>query len=500
MNRKFLSIMLALSMLCAFMPIMSSAETGTKFGDYLYYEVNADGTAVTITDCDTTATAVDIPSEIEGLPVTSIGDMAFQNCKSITDITIPDCVTNISNYAFNSCESITNITIPDSITNIGDGAFRYCFNLSNINVEESNPAYCSVSGNLFSKDKTTLIQYAIGKTDKSYTIPSEVATIGQGAFNRCKNIESITIPTGVIDIGNQAFYDCRALIEITIPDGVTSIGSSAFGYCTKLVNINVDQNNPNYCSVNGNLFNKDKTTLIQYAVGKPDSSYIIPNTVTSIAGDSFGNGKNLESITIPAGIMNIDYFTFAFCSKLTNIYIPSSITSISYNVFDGCDNFTDVYYTGTEEQWKAISIEESGNDKLLSATIHYNSILSTPTPDPDEPDPSPSASPTPAPNPDVVETSPDTYEIGVITPTDSGVTFTVTTKESVEGKQSVLVACYDEHGVFIGLKQREITPSAEPQTINVAIDKTTTKTVKAFIWNAVSSMMPASRPQSAELQ
>ena len=92
MKRKLLSVILVLSMLCAFMPVIANAE---KYGDYLYYQINNDQTGVTITGCDYSATEVVIPNEIENLPVTSIGYRAFYNCSSLTSVTIPDSVTSI---------------------------------------------------------------------------------------------------------------------------------------------------------------------------------------------------------------------------------------------------------------------------------------------------------------------------------------------------------------------------------------------------------------------
>ncbi len=201
MKKRFLSIVLVLSMLLAIVPITAGAETGTKYGDYLYYEVNGDNTAVTITDCSREAKAVEIPSEIENLPVTSIGNRAFENCYDLYKVTIPDSVASIGDMAFYQCSDLAWISITNGVTSIGDNAFSYC----------------------------------------------------------------------------------KKLKDITIPDSVTSIGERVFMNCTAITSINVDDNNPNYTSIDGVLYNKTATELIEYPSGKKDTSYSIPDGVTSIA-------------------------------------------------------------------------------------------------------------------------------------------------------------------------------------------------------------------------
>ena len=159
------------------------------------------------------------------------------------DVVIPDTlggysVTSIGEYAFLECRSLTSITIPDSVTSIGDGAFLGCISLTSITVDTGNKYYSSDSyGVLFDKNKNTLIQYPVGNTRTTYTIPDSVTSIGEGAFSYCRNLASITIPDSVTSIGDHAFDDCRNLTSITIPDSVTSIGYRAFYYCTNLTDV-----------------------------------------------------------------------------------------------------------------------------------------------------------------------------------------------------------------------------------------------------------------------
>ena len=362
-GKKFLSLVMALTIITALFPITVNAYTGTQYGD-LYYKINNDNT-ITITDCNENAVNVDIPAKINGKSVTSIGRDAFSYCYSLrsvtipnsvtridwcafywctglTSITIPSGVTSIDHYAFENCTSLTSITIPDSVRYIGNDIFRDCNSLTSINVDSGNSNYSSMNGNLFNKDKTELIRYAMGKSDTLYTIPGSVTSIGDEAFCNCSNLTNVIIPNSVTSIGYGAFFGCINLTSITIPDSVISISKTAFSYCTSLSSINVDSGNPNYSSVNGNLFNKDKTELIRYAIGKTDMHYTIPGNVTSIGDEAFANCSQLTSVNISAGVTSIGYRAFGYCINLTNITIPNSVTSIGDEAFSYCSSLTSV--------------------------------------------------------------------------------------------------------------------------------------------------------------
>ena len=280
--------------------------------------------------------------------VTNICSFAFFGCKNLTNVTIPEGVTSIGSYAFNAC-NLTSMEIPASVTAIGTlddsalgGAGR---NLTAYFVDEQNTAYTSVDGILFSKDGTVLVAYPQGKKDPSYSIPESVTCIASDAFGGSR-LTSVTIPESVTSIRLGAFFGCNSLTSITIPKSVVSIGDLALADCANLSNIYADEENTVYTSVDGILFNKEKTTLAIYPSGRKNTSYRIPGGVTSI-GDYAFDGCGLTSVTI-----------------------PGSVTSIGSSAFSGCPSLKDVYYAGTQTQWDAVQIGDY-NGYLFRATLHF---------------------------------------------------------------------------------------------------------------------------------
>ena len=274
-----------------------------------------------------------------GTNVIFIGDNAFDHCSSLASVTIPNSVTSIG-ISFNYCTSLTNITIGNSVTSIGDAAlFYYCTSLTAITVDTNNPAFSSEDGVFFNKSQTMLIQYPAAHTGISYTIPNSVTSIGHLAFYGCTGPTNVTIPDSVTSIGSDAFFCCFNLTSVTIPDNVTSIGDEAFYYCLSLTTITVKTNNPAYSSLDGVLFNKNQTTLIQWPGGRA-GSFTIPNSVTSIVSYAFSDCYRLNSVTIGTNITSIGSSVFEYCSSLTNMTIPNSVNSIGSYAFEYCSSLT----------------------------------------------------------------------------------------------------------------------------------------------------------------
>ncbi|MBP5366571.1 MAG: leucine-rich repeat domain-containing protein [Bacteroidales bacterium] len=274
-------------------------------------------------DCSV-MTSVTIPNS-----VTIIGDGAFQFCSNLTSLTIGNSVTSIGEYAFSDCDGLTSVTIGNSVTSIGEFAFSGCSGLTSVTIGNS---VTSIGNNAFFECSGLA----------SVTIGNSVTSIGNNAFDGCSSLTSVTIPNSVTGIGYSAFKDCMGLTSVSIPNSVTSIGSLAFVGCNKLTEINVESDNTAYSSEDGVLFDKAGTNLICYPAGKMGTTYIIPNSVTSIGSSAFSYCSGLTSVTIPNSVTSIGDGAFQFCSNLTSVTIPNSVTSIGEYAFDSCIGLTSV--------------------------------------------------------------------------------------------------------------------------------------------------------------
>lgn len=296
---------------------------------------------------DVTGTA-EIPSTVEGKPVTAIGENAFSEC-SLNEIIIPEGVVYIGRSAFSysnveivhlpnsldeigedtfySCNQLTQITLPDGLEYIGEGAFCNCRKLESvripktvkkigyyafdcynyyqencgiksIEVDPENKVYAFENGVLFDKAMTELIKYPSGKKDKSYAVPEGVVTISDRAFNYCPEISSVTLPQSVAYIGSYAFYDCGKLIDIDLPKSVETIGEGAFADCSNL------------------------------------ESIVIPDGIISINNATFRNCYRMSSVVLPSGIVEIGDGAFEDCHRLEQISLPGDLIVIGKWAFD----------------------------------------------------------------------------------------------------------------------------------------------------------------------
>ena len=265
------------------------------------------------------------------LTISGTGEMTSspfrQNSNIIKSVIIENGVTSIGYQTFYDCRSLTSVTIGKSVTSIGVGAFEDCTSLTSI------------------------------------TIPNSVTNIGNFAFSHCLSLTSATIGNSVTSIGVYAFTDCRSLTSITIPDSVTSISNYAFSGCESLTSATIG----NSVTSIGSYAFSGCTSLTDVTIG---------NGVTSIGSYAFYYCR-FTSVTIPNSVTSIGDWVFYNCQSLTSVTIPNSVTSIGDSAFRYCTSLKDVYYTGSQSDWKKISIG-SYNDYLTNATIHYDWGVETP--------------------------------------------------------------------------------------------------------------------------
>lgn len=357
---KGLSIILAVTILITLVPqFTASAYTS---GDYIYSIFDD---FVTIEGYTGTGGNISIPATLGGYPVRHIAQNAFENCLSITGVTLPDGIRGIQGSAFSGCEnlesinipygtiligegafrgcqSLTSISIPSSVSNIDLHAFSRCKLLASINVSANNDYYSSLDGVLFNKNKTMLIVCPAGKPG-TFTVPASVTSMDESAFWFCKYLENIYVnPSNPYYSSiNGAIYSKDGTVLYVCPAGKTGSFSisadvvllcGAFIDCDKLTAIEVDSGNADYSDIDGVLFNKSGTSLYICPLGKP-GDYSIPDGVQEIGLGAFYNCNELTGIYIPSSLEFISEGGFYNCDKVVSIEVSED--NLYYSSFDG---------------------------------------------------------------------------------------------------------------------------------------------------------------------
>ena len=326
----------------------------TNIGEYAFYEYSS-------------LTEITIPNS-----VTSIEDSAFSGCSSLKEITIPSSVTSIEYLAFDGCSSLEEITIPSSVTSISYSAFRGCSSLKEIKVSSENKNYTSINGVLYNKDKTKIIAYPANKLGEKYIILNSVTSIEWNAFYGCSSLKEITIPSSVTSIGERAFYGCSSLEEITIPNSVISIGKSAFYGCKYIIcktnsyaHKYAEENKVKYKLLDNEISQytdlyeiketeewdisekQDKSVIAKWNLADGSITISGKGNMKSFKNNStedwHGKYKTLvEKVIINNGITNIGKSAFYECSSLKEITIPNSVASIGFAAFEKCSSLKEI--------------------------------------------------------------------------------------------------------------------------------------------------------------
>ena len=236
---------------------------------------------------------------------------------TVTNGTTTYSVTTILKTSFRYCSYISSITIPSTVITIENNSFNRCTSLTSFDVDDQNQVFCSIDGVIYSKDKTQLMFYPVGR-EGAFSVPEGVTSIAMDAFHSAFNLSEISIPETVKTIEGTAFFFCSNLKTVDIPASVEHMDDAVFGVCSMLTEINVSENNLNYKSIDGVLYNFDIDTLLQYPPSKKGE------------------------ILIPESVVSIGEFSFADCDQIRTAWIKNSYTITPVgNAFTYCRNLMD---------------------------------------------------------------------------------------------------------------------------------------------------------------
>ena len=387
----------------------------------IYYEINQDDVSVSVTykgssyssSSDTYSGHVTVPAKVSynevTYHVTAIAGDAFNNCKGLTNIDLPNTITQIGRHSFQGCNALTNVEIPNSVTFIGLDAFKSCRSLSelfipasvelietsaysgcdgltSIEVDENNRYYDSREhcNAIIGKERNELIAACINTVIpntvkrlgrdafRGFTwltevnLPDSLEYIGICAFEGCSGLTSIMIPNTVTEIDDYAFMGCTGLTEITLPESLEILGGSVFYGCSGLTILHIPANvtrigsslvsHTNVTCITVDAANRTydsrdncnaiiETQTGTLIIGCNNST--VPNGVRIIEGVAFMDCNQIVNIELPSSLYAIRTAAFYNCSSLKSIIVPEGVVHIGMEAFRDCTSLTSVILPST---------------------------------------------------------------------------------------------------------------------------------------------------------
>ena len=307
-----------------------------------------------------------IPRMIDKYKVVGISQGAFEQNQAIKSVYIPGSVKSIGDHSFYG-SSIESIYIAKGVEEIDMYAFGYCKNLVDITIEEglkvidySSFDGCSALESIVIPNSVIYI-YGNAFFDcdglRSVVMGDNVKEIGEQAFWNCKNLEEIRLSENLEYIGLQTFGICTSLKSIYIPASVVDIGERAFVGCSSLEKIEISPDNISYMDIDGNMYSKDGSVFIQYALANKNTVLTIPEGVKKILDQACWDAQGLTRVEIPHSVHEIYTLAFADCNNLTSIYIEKGVEFIGAYAFP-TNSIITIEYSGTMLDWKNVFKEE----------------------------------------------------------------------------------------------------------------------------------------------
>ena len=335
------------------------------------WEYTVDGANnATITKYNGNASAVAIPSSIDGYTVTKIGTSAFANNTSIRTVSIPNTVIEIYNRAFLGCTNLSSINFSKNLEALGNRAFWECSSLVEIEIPKSltKTIYDSYASGPFNNSGLVSVTFEDGTTQvistlfegashlKNVTLVDTITKIGTSAFKDCISLKDIQIPDSVTEIGTRAFWECTNLSSVKLSKNLDALGNLAFWKCSSLTEIEIPKSLTQtlYDGYDSGPFNSSGLKVATFENGttqvvtglfkgaKNLENVILLDTMTNIGNSAFRECTALHDISIPDSVTKISTSAFQDCTALENILIPDSVTEIENRAFWGCVKLSNV--------------------------------------------------------------------------------------------------------------------------------------------------------------